>query len=99
MKNLSKINLKKTKQHKTQKECGFIDRTPLRFIGGLFILIVGFFTQSTSLISLGVLDLAISFAFFFNPSIEDKKIIKLIVGLLYGFVLIWCVFWIMSKVS
>lgn len=75
----------------------FIDRTPLRFIGGLFILIVGVFAKSFSISTLGVFDLVISFVFFLNPSIEDKKSFKLPVLLIYGAILIWCVMWLMSK--
>ncbi len=77
----------------------FIDRTPLRFIGGLFILIVGILAKSLALSSLGIFDLIISFVFFKNPSIEDNKSFKLPVLLLYGGILLWCALWLLSKLS
>ena len=76
---------------------GFIDRTPLRFIGGLFILIVGITAKSFSLGVLGIFDLIISFVFFLNPDIEYNKMFKLPTLLLYGGILIWCTLWIISK--
>ena len=75
----------------------FIDRTPLRFIGGAFIFIVGILAKSIPLIILGLFDLGISFAFFIHPDVQDKKAFKLPILLLYGFILIWCAFWLMSK--
>jgi len=84
---------------KTRLTDGFINRTPLRFIGGFFILIVGILAWSLSLFTLGVFDLAISFAFFIKPTIEDEKILKVLVGLLYGAILLWCALWLLSKIS
>jgi hypothetical protein len=79
------------------KQSAFIDRTPLRFIGGAFILIVGILAKSFALIVLGLFDLGISFAFFIHPDVQDKKRFKLPILLLYGFILIWCALWLMSK--
>ncbi len=76
---------------------GFIDRTPLRFIGGSFILLVGIFAKSFALVILGLFDLGISFAFFLKPEIDNKKMFKLPILLLYGFILVWCALWLMSK--
>jgi hypothetical protein len=75
----------------------FIDRTPLRFIGGAFILIVGLLARSLSLSLLGVFDLIISLIFFMNPEIEYNKAFKLPVLLIYGAILIWCMLWLMSR--
>ncbi len=76
---------------------GFIDRTPLRFIGGFFILIVGLLARSLPITFLGLFDLGISFLFFFKPSIDDKKSFKFIIGVLYGAILLWSIFWLGSK--
>ena len=76
---------------------GFIDRTPLRFVGGLFILFVGIFAKSLSLSLLGIFDLVISFVFFLNPDIESKKTFKLPTLLIYGGLLVWCTLWLISK--
>jgi hypothetical protein len=74
----------------------FINRTPLRFVGGTFMLLVGMLAKSTPLVILGLFDLGISFAFFLKPEIEDNKILKVIVGLIYGAILVWCISWLSS---
>jgi len=82
-----------------QKRFGFIDRTPLRFIGGAFILIVGILARSLPITLFGIFDLIISILFFMNPSIEDNKSFKLPALLLYGGILLWCALWLFSKFS
>jgi hypothetical protein len=81
------------------KTRAFIDRTPLRFIGGAFILGVGILAKSLPLIILGIFDLGISFLFFLKPTIEYKKRYKLPIILLYGFILIWSAFWLTTLFS
>ena len=90
----------KTENHGWQKLSrtrGFIDRTPVRFIGGAFILIVGILAKSYSLAILGLYDLIISFLFFYDPDIQYKKSFKLPVLVLYGAILLWCAMWLFSK--
>lgn len=78
---------------------GFIDRSPLSFIAGIFMLIVAVLAKSIPLGLLGIFDLGVGFIYFFNPDISDKKTAKLVIFTTYGALILWCVLWLMSKLS
>jgi len=81
------------------RNSGFIDRSPLSFLAGIFMLIVAFLTGSIPLGGLGFFDLGVGFVSFFNPDVADKKSAKLIVLTVYGFLIFWSILWLMSKLS
>ena len=76
---------------------GFIDRSPLQYTAGIFILIVAILAKSIPLGTLGLFDLGIGFAHFSNPDLADKKTIKLFVFTLYGALILWSLLWLVSK--
>lgn len=77
---------------------GFIDRGPLSFVGGIFMLLVGLLAKSIPLISLAIFDIVVSIVFFMNPDAADKNSVKFIVYFTYGALILWTVLWLMSKI-
>ena len=76
---------------------GFIDRSPLSFVAGVFIVIVAILARSFPLGSLGIFDIGVGFVSFLNPDLADEKTPKLIIFILYGALILWSVLWLMSK--
>lgn len=76
---------------------GFIDRSPLSFASGVFIIIVAILAQSFPLGLLGVFDIGIGFVSFLNPDLGDKKSVKFAVFIIYGALILWSILWLMSK--
>ena len=78
---------------------GFIDRSPLWFLAGVFMLVAGILAKCIPLITLAIYDMSVGFAFFFHPNLDDNKPAKLFIYITYGALILWWVFWIMAKIS